>query len=491
MSTVKHVRLDKFLSDRTAFSRSEIKQKLRRGDVKVNGETIRRPEFKISPDDDDISFQGQQVNREVFRYYMLNKPAGVVSATKDSQHQTVLSLLPPELGHDLFPVGRLDKDSEGLLLLTNDGAMAHRLLSPKKHIPKTYYVELDQPVKEEDITAFSDGLSIGDDKLTMPAVLSVSEPCGSSELNDCQAGVRYSCTVTITEGRFHQIKRMFAARGKKVLYLKRLCMGSLFLDEKLPAGKFRPLTATEIEQIHSFDDTGSMPGAPVVRRSENNGLTETLRQAEAVLFDLDGTLIDSMWVWPEIDVEFMAKYGLTPHQSLGDEVEGMSFSETAAYFKEYYHLPLSVEHIKEIWNQMAYEKYRTEVPMKAGAEQLLRYLNARNVPTAIATSNSVQLVNTIASTHHVLQTIDCVVTSCDVNAGKPSPDVYLEAAKRLHVRPENCLVFEDIYNGIVAGKRAGMKVCAVWDHFSRNQTLRKKEAADYYIRTFEEISIPL
>ena len=169
---------------------------------------------------------------------MLHKPAGCVCATEDRKEKTVLSLVPEEYRKDLFPVGRLDKDTEGLLLLTNDGDLAHRLLAPKKHVDKTYYAKIEGQVTEQDVEAFREGIDIGDDKLTMPAVLEILH---SSDISEIQ--------VTIQEGRFHQIKRMFEAVGKKVLYLKRLTMGPLHLDPLLGPGEIRPLTEEEVKAL--------------------------------------------------------------------------------------------------------------------------------------------------------------------------------------------------------------------------------------------------
>ena len=226
------VRLDKFLSDRTEFSRSQIKQKLKLGAVTVNGTVVTSAEYKINTEADEVSFNGKVLNGNKYFYYMLNKPAGVVSATEDKKEKTVISLLPPALRKDIFPVGRLDKDTEGLLLLTNDGALAHELLSPKKHVDKTYFVNLKYPASKEDVLRFKEGMDIGDDKLTLPAEL--------ERLNGNDA------LVTIREGRFHQIKRMFKACDNEVVYLKRLSMGSLKLDDSLGLGEYRVLTDEEI-----------------------------------------------------------------------------------------------------------------------------------------------------------------------------------------------------------------------------------------------------
>lgn len=205
----------------------------------VNGEVVKKPELKINETTDQILCQGKKAFYQKNIYLMLHKPAGVVSATEDNREKTVLDLVRPEdRKNGLFPVGRLDKDTEGLLLLTDDGELAHRLLSPKKHVDKTYYAKIDGQVTEEHVKQFREGLDIGDEKKTLPAVLTILLSGPVSEIE-----------VTIHEGRFHQIKRMFEAVGCKVTYLKRLSMGSLVLDETLPPEEYRPLTEAELEGL--------------------------------------------------------------------------------------------------------------------------------------------------------------------------------------------------------------------------------------------------
>lgn len=237
----KQVRLDKFLADAGVGTRSQVKGFLKKGLVTVNGEPARKPEQKISPETDLIVFQGTVLSYTEFYYYMLNKPSGYVSATDDNTAPTVLSLLKGAPGKDLFPVGRLDKDTEGLLLITNDGALAHRLLSPRHHVDKTYFVRADGTVTEDDCSRLEAGVDIGEDRLTLPAraALLSSGPVSEVEL-------------TIHEGKFHQVKRMFQAVGKPVLYLRRLSMGSLTLDETLPPGQYRPLREEEIAALRKF-----------------------------------------------------------------------------------------------------------------------------------------------------------------------------------------------------------------------------------------------
>ena len=209
-----------------------------------------------------------------------------------------------------------------------------------------------------------------------------------------------------------------------------------------------------------------------------------LKNIQSVIFDLDGTLVDSMWLWHDIDVEFLEKRGLTLPETYQNDIEGMSFTETAVYTKELFHLSESVEELKETWNRMAIEKYTHEVPFKPGADEFLKYLKQHNIRLGIATSNSRQLVDAVAVSLQLYDYIDEIVTSCEVERGKPAPDVYLEAALRLKVEPEHCLVFEDVPMGIMAGKNAGMRVCAVEDAYSVSQRERKQKMADYYIEHY-------
>ena len=234
----KQVRLDKFLADAGAGTRSQVKGFLKKGLVTVNGEPARKPEQKISPETDLIVFQGTVLSYTEFYYYMLNKPSGYVSATDDNTAPTVLSLLKGAPGKDLFPVGRLDKDTEGLLLITNDGALAHRLLSPRHHVDKTYFVRADGTVTEDDCSRLEAGVDIGEDRLTLPAraALLSSGPVSEVEL-------------TIHEGKFHQVKRMMEAVGTPVIYLKRLSMGTLTLPDDLKKGECRPLTEKEVTEL--------------------------------------------------------------------------------------------------------------------------------------------------------------------------------------------------------------------------------------------------
>ena len=233
------MRLDKYLCETGFGTRSQVKDLLKKGQVMVNGEVVKKPELKINETTDQILCQGKKASYQKNIYLMLHKPAGVVSATEDNREKTVLDLVRPEdRKNSLFPVGRLDKDTEGLLLLTDDGELAHRLLSPKKHVDKTYFAKIDGQVTEEHVKQFREGLDIGDEKKTLPAVLTILLSGPVSEIE-----------VTIHEGRFHQIKRMFEAVGCKVTYLKRLSRGSLVLDETLPPEEYRPLTEAELEGL--------------------------------------------------------------------------------------------------------------------------------------------------------------------------------------------------------------------------------------------------
>ena len=233
----KKIRLDKFLADMGIGTRSEVKFLVKKGQISVNHEVARQPELKISPETDNVCYNGERISYAEFEYYMLNKPAGCVSATEDKLHKTVLDMI-QSARKDLFPVGRLDLDTEGLLLITDDGELAHCLLSPRNHVPKTYYAKIDGYVTADDCEKFKEGLDIGEKQNTLPAKLQIQKAGDVSEI-----------TVTITEGKYHQVKRMFEAVGKQVLYLKRLSMGNLCLDETLAAGEYRKLTPEEIAEL--------------------------------------------------------------------------------------------------------------------------------------------------------------------------------------------------------------------------------------------------
>lgn len=232
------MRLDKYLADMGIGTRSEVKKLIRQGKVTIDGRQTKAPEEKIDGKGQRVCVDGTPVVYETFEYYMLNKPAGVISSTYDKEQKTVLDLIESRKRKDLFPVGRLDKDTEGLLLITNDGNLSHRLLSPKKHVDKLYYAKVEGVVTEEDVMRFSDGLDIGEGEHTKPAKLMILV---SDEISEIE--------LTIQEGKFHQVKRMFEAVGKRVIYLKRLSMGSLQLDETLALGEYRPLSKKELEEL--------------------------------------------------------------------------------------------------------------------------------------------------------------------------------------------------------------------------------------------------
>lgn len=233
------MRLDKFLTEMNQGSRSEVKQLIKKGRICVNGEREKRPEYKVCPDSDRITLDEKELVFVHYVYLMFHKPGGCVSATEDHKEKTVLDYIQEAdcpRKKDLFPVGRLDKDTEGLLLLTNDGQLSHRLLSPKKHVEKKYYVRLQSKAGAKEQQMFREGMDIGDEQKTLPARLEL--------LADGTEGYVY-----LTEGRYHQVKRMFQACGNQVKYLKRLKMGSLTLDEKLKPGEYRHLTKEELEQL--------------------------------------------------------------------------------------------------------------------------------------------------------------------------------------------------------------------------------------------------
>ena len=212
-----------------------------------------------------------------------------------------------------------------------------------------------------------------------------------------------------------------------------------------------------------------------------------LENINAVLFDLDGTLVDSMWMWKDIDIEYLGKRGFDLPGELQKDIEGMSLTETATYFKNRFELPESLEEIKKEWVDMARDKYCHQVPLKPGAKEFLLYLKEHQIRTGIASSNGIELVHAVLQAQGVDQYLDSVHTCCDVKRGKPNPDIYLLVAEELDVKPEECLVFEDIPMGILAGKRAGMRTCAVEDVFSRDQMNEKRQLADYYIQDYYDV----
>ncbi len=236
------LRIDKLLANRGFGSRKEVKSLLKSGAVQINGVAIKDSSKHVNVESDSVTVHGEIIEYKEFIYLMLNKPQGVISATEDHLHDTVLDLLEMEDSvYNPFPVGRLDKDTEGLLLLTNDGQLAHQLLSPKKHVPKTYIAIIEGEVTQVDVEAFRNGVTLDDGYETMPA-----------ELKIISSGLRSEIEVIIEEGKFHQVKRMFESVGKRVIYLKRVKMGPLPLDESLELGEYRELTDDEVLQLKNY-----------------------------------------------------------------------------------------------------------------------------------------------------------------------------------------------------------------------------------------------
>lgn len=247
------MRLDKFISNMTSLSRTEATERIYHNHITVNDKIKKDPALKVDPIKDLICIDGEKIEYEEFVYYMLNKPAGVVSATEDKKYKTVCDLIPSS--RDIAPVGRLDIDTEGLLLLTDDGKLAHQLISPKKHVDKVYYVEVDGKITDEVINGFETGIDYGEDKPSQPGRLEIvtdnSTVCKMHEhkseslkaTSDIKVDAAY---VTIHEGKFHQIKRMFEVYGLNVTYLKRISMGNLILDECLKPGEHKKISREEI-----------------------------------------------------------------------------------------------------------------------------------------------------------------------------------------------------------------------------------------------------
>lgn len=236
------MRLDKYLSFLGKGTRKEVKEFIKKGLVKVNGITIKKDDFKVNENSDIVMLNGEKLEYEEFVYLMLNKPSGVVSATYDNKDKTVIDLIKDYKHLDLFPFGRLDKDSEGLLIISNDGKLAHELLSPKKHVDKKYYVEVLGRVTSEDIESFKNGIMLD------------GELCKSALLEIIKSDDISYCYVTISEGKYHQVKRMFESVNKKVTYLKRVTFGNLKLDENLKLGEYRKLTEQEINLLKEKDN---------------------------------------------------------------------------------------------------------------------------------------------------------------------------------------------------------------------------------------------
>lgn len=245
------LRLDKYLTELGIGTRSEVKKLIKAKQITVNGVAAAKPEMKVEELKDEVCLRGERLSYVTYEYYLFHKPAGCVSATEDKVHRTVMDYLTDTVRSDLFPVGRLDMDTEGLLLITNDGTLAHELLSPAKHVAKTYYAKVRGKVTDEDVNLFKEGVDIREDKPTKPAKLVILRNDIEQEnaAPDLENEIFSEIELTITEGRFHQVKRMFQAVGKEVVYLKRLCMGTLQLPEDLKPGEYRPLTKQELAAL--------------------------------------------------------------------------------------------------------------------------------------------------------------------------------------------------------------------------------------------------
>lgn len=242
----KEIRLDKFLADMGKGTRSQLKEAARKGRIQVNGTVVKKADVKVKVPGDTVIFDGVPVSYVTMEYYMLNKPQGVVSATEDNRYQTVVDLIDEKNRRDLFPVGRLDIDTEGLLIITNDGPLAHRLLAPKKHVDKIYFATCDGHVPDSAVEEFAKGILLPDGLQCLPAKLEILERC------EADGKLTTNVHLTIREGKFHQVKRMMEAVGCPVLYLKRMTMGPIALDETLAAGQYRPLTEQELELLNQL-----------------------------------------------------------------------------------------------------------------------------------------------------------------------------------------------------------------------------------------------
>ncbi len=244
------MRLDKLLAELTGMTRSQAREVIVKGRVCVNGEVRKTTAEQVKEESDVLTLDGKTLTFQKFVYFMLNKPAGTVSATQDKEAKTVLSLLPAEdrKRRNLFPVGRLDKDTEGLLFLTDDGVLSHQLISPRKHADKLYFAKLAREITEDDIEVFASGMKVDEELTAMPAVLRTLTMAEHAAFLP-EGGA--AAAVTLHEGKFHQVKRMFAATGNEVLYLKRMAMGGVCLDETLLPGEYRELTKEEVETLQN------------------------------------------------------------------------------------------------------------------------------------------------------------------------------------------------------------------------------------------------
>ena len=470
-AVMKELRADKLLTAAGYGSRTEVKKLIRAGRLLKNGTAVQRPEEKLDPERDVLTLDGRPFEYKSHEYWVLNKPAGILSATEDRHRETVISYM-GLTRKNMAPCGRLDLDTEGLLLVTDDGALVHRLLAPGKQVDKEYEVYYSGTLPADATEHFASGIELEDGTLCRPALLS---------------GTENPTRLTIQEGKFHQVKRMFQALGCTVTKLKRLRMGPLSLsDLKLTPGTYRQLTEEELRLLKDFE-AGRTAKAPAEKMSGPGTELPRPEDYAACIFDLDGTLVDSMWMWHELDQNYLARFGIEYPDDLQLKIAGMSFPEVADYFKERFQLPDDVQTMMRDWEEMAVLFYRSKVPPKPGAVEFLRALRTQKKRIAIATSNAMRMVNAVLESLEIRDYFEIIVTASEVNAGKPKPDIYLEAARRLNLSPAHCLVFEDIPEGILAGKRAGMTVCAVRDSFSEAMEEEKRTLSDYMITDYREL----
>ena len=497
----KLVRLDKLLAEMSIGTRSEIRAMVKKGRVSVNGEVLKDFSKKIDPSL-DISIDGKSVVYEELSYYLLNKPAGVLSAAMDKKAVTVVDLIDDENKRsDLFPMGRLDKDTEGTLVITNDGELSHALLSPKKHIGKIYSVLVSGIVKDEELLKIKSGFKIDDDIVSLPANVRILKTYPYSDVS--------WCLIELFEGKFHEVKKIFAAIGHEVVHLRRYSFAGIS-GTGLKTGEFRRLSDEEIGYLKSLNDEKTS-GEKVSAEKENNikigtkafsdlniedlgksfsdtiSYDDLLKGIKAVIFDFDGTLADSMWMWPSIDEDYLKKFGIECPETLHTELEGKSPIECAKYFQEKFNINESEEAMMDAWNDMAAYNYEHKVFLKPGIESFLKKLKENGIKIGIGSSNFKELVVSALKNNGVLEYIDSIHVSSEVAAGKPAPDIYKLTAEDLGVKPRECLVFEDIVQGLLAGKRAGMKTVAVFDECSSEKQELNKEMCDYYI--FDATSI--
>ena len=537
----KLVRLDKLLAEMSIGTRSEIRAMVKKGRVSVNGEVLKDFSKKIDPSL-DISIDGKSVVYEELSYYLLNKPAGVLSAAMDKKAVTVVDLIDDENKRsDLFPMGRLDKDTEGTLVITNDGELSHELLSPKKHIGKIYSVLVSGIVKDEELLKIKSGFKIDDDIVSLPANVRILKTYPYSDVS--------WCLIELFEGKFHEVKKIFAAIGHEVVHLRRYSFAGIS-GTGLKTGEFRRLSDEEIGYLKSLNDenassknassknassenasseNASSENVSSVKTSSENASSEKLsiekesaekennikigakafsdlniedlgksfsdtisyddllKGIKAVIFDFDGTLADSMWMWPSIDEDYLKKFGIECPETLHTELEGKSPIECAKYFQEKFNINESEEAMMDTWNDMAAYNYEHKVFLKPGIESFLKKLKENGIKIGIGSSNFKELVVSALKNNGVLEYIDSIHVSSEVAAGKPAPDIYELTAEDLGVKPGECLVFEDIVQGLLAGKRAGMKTVAVFDECSSEKQELNKEMCDYYI--FDATSI--